>query len=99
MIKPVPYPGRTPHIHVAVNKGDKRLLTTQCYIKGLPQNDRDGVMRSTTEAERKLLMIPFEPLKGSDAGELQANFEIVLGAITDEGPEQPRGRSGRRPRA
>ncbi|NNJ27551.1 protocatechuate 3,4-dioxygenase [Alienimonas chondri] len=100
-IKPVPYPGRTPHIHVAVNKGDKRLLTTQCYIDGHPGNARDGVMRSTTEAERKLLMIPFEPLKGSGAGEYQAKFDVVLGAMTDEGPEengggrrQPRGRRG-----
>ena len=98
-IKPVPYPGRTPHIHVAVNQGDKRLLTTQCYIKGHEQNVRDGVMRNTTEAERDLLMVPWEPVAGSAAGEWQAKFDLVLGAMTDEGPEengggrrQPRGR-------
>src|ERR1700678_2885242 len=28
-IKPVPYPGRTPHIHVRVIKGGRELLTTQ----------------------------------------------------------------------
>src|SRR5262249_14661705 len=33
-IKPVPYPGRTPHIHYKIKKGGKELLTTQCYIKG-----------------------------------------------------------------
>src|SRR4051794_37752626 len=37
-IKPVPYPGRTPHIHVKVRKDGKELLTTQFYIKGHPQN-------------------------------------------------------------
>jgi protocatechuate 3,4-dioxygenase beta subunit len=28
-IKPVPYPGRTPHIHVKLRKGGRELLTTQ----------------------------------------------------------------------
>src|SRR5438128_1666562 len=35
-IKPVPYPGRTPHIHFKIKKGRNELLTTQCYIKGHP---------------------------------------------------------------
>jgi protocatechuate 3,4-dioxygenase beta subunit len=35
-IKPVPYPGRTPHIHFKIKRGGKELLTTQCYIKGEP---------------------------------------------------------------
>ena len=37
-IKPVPYPGRTPHIHVKVKKGSKELLSTQCDIQGHPGN-------------------------------------------------------------
>src|SRR5688500_2171229 len=32
-IKPVPYPGRTPHIHYKIKAKGKDLLTTQCYIK------------------------------------------------------------------
>ncbi len=44
-IKPVPYPGRTPHIHFAVSKNGQRILTTQMLIKGHPQNERDGVFR------------------------------------------------------
>src|SRR6202171_3041373 len=32
-IKPVPYPGRTPHIHYKVKRNGKELLTTQCYVK------------------------------------------------------------------
>ena len=39
-IKPVPYPGRTPHIHFKVKKGDRELLTTQLFINGHPQNVR-----------------------------------------------------------
>ncbi len=85
-IKPVPYGPRTPHIHVAVNKGANRLLTTQCYIKGHPGNARDGVLRGAPEAERRLLTVPFTPLKDSGAGEYQANFDVVLGQMTDEVP-------------
>src|SRR5262245_40468851 len=49
-IKPVPYPGRTPHIHFKVKKGGKELLTTQCYIKGHPGNERDGILRAMRDA-------------------------------------------------
>ena len=48
-IKPVPYPGRTPHIHFKVKKGSKELLTTQCYIKGYPGNERDGIWRGVKD--------------------------------------------------
>ena len=84
-IKPVPYGPRTPHIHVAVDRGDKRLLTTQCYVQGHPGNARDGVLRGTPAAERALLTVPWEPLKDSAAGEYQATFDVVLGKMTDEG--------------
>src|SRR4030095_16950896 len=48
-IKPVPYPGRTPHIHFKIKKGGKHLLTTQCYIKGFAGNLKDGIYRNTPE--------------------------------------------------
>jgi protocatechuate 3,4-dioxygenase beta subunit len=59
-IKPVSYPGRTPHIHVKVFHG-KRDLTTQIYIKGDPQNERDGLFRRLSAAERKLVEMEFRP--------------------------------------
>ena len=36
-IKPVPYPGRTPHIHFAIKSKGKAKFTTQCYIQGAPR--------------------------------------------------------------
>ncbi len=84
-IKPVPYPGRTPHIHFKIRKNDKELLTTQCYIKGESGNDRDGVLRGIRDAKaRESVLIDFVPLKGSRIGELTARFDIVLG-VTPEG--------------
>jgi protocatechuate 3,4-dioxygenase beta subunit len=84
-VKPVPYPGRTPHIHFAINRGGKRLLTTQCYIKGEKRNDRDGVLRGIRD-ERQLesIMVDFKPLKGSKLGELTAKFDVVLGLTPEE---------------
>ena len=79
-IKPVPYPGRTPHIHVAIKLKGRKELITQCYIKGHPQNDRDGVLRGLTDPKaRAALMVEFNPLKGSRAKELTAKFDVVLG--------------------
>src|SRR5262249_2646072 len=42
-IKPVPYPGRTPHIHVKVKRGGRELLTTQLFINGHAGNRSDGI--------------------------------------------------------
>ena len=79
-IKPVPYPGRTPHIHFAINRGGKRVLTTQMLVKGHPQNERDGLFRSVKgERERAALMAEFKPIDGSKIGELAARFDLVLG--------------------
>ena len=79
-IKPVPYPGRTPHIHIAVKVKGSEKFTTQCYIKGHPGNERDMVLAAIRDRKtRDLLMVAFEPMKGSQAGELTARFDIVLG--------------------
>ena len=84
-IKPVPYPGRAPHIHFKIRKGDKELLTTQCYIQGHPGNERDGIYRNVRDEKlRKSITVDFTPLKESKIGELAAKFDVVLG-VTPEG--------------
>src|SRR5690349_22789289 len=56
-IKPVPYPGRTPHIHVKVKKDGRELLTTQLFINGHPQNRTDGVFAGIRDPfERQLVL-------------------------------------------
>jgi protocatechuate 3,4-dioxygenase beta subunit len=84
-IKPVPYTGRTPHIHVKVkdSKG-KELLTTQCYVKGFAQNERDGIWKRLDEKQRESVTVNFAPIPNSKTGELLANFDIVLGFTPDE---------------
>jgi protocatechuate 3,4-dioxygenase, beta subunit len=79
-IKPVPYPGRTPHIHFAVKTKGREKFTTQCYIQGEPGNERDFIYMSVRDPKaRKALTVDFAPIKDSRIGELAARFEIVLG--------------------
>ena len=79
-IKPVPYPGRTPHIHVAVKLRGKKELVTQCYIKGHAGNARDGVWKGIKDPkQRDAVTIDFAPLAGSKIGELGAKWDLVMG--------------------
>ena len=80
-IKPVPYPGRTPHIHFKVKMKGHDELTTQCYIRGEARNERDGVFRGIREGKaRESVLVDFKPMKESRIGELAATFDIVLGS-------------------
>ena len=68
-----------------VKQGGKELLTTQCYIKGFAQNEKDFVWNAIPDAKgRDAVSVDFAPMKGARAGELSAKFDIVLG-VTPEG--------------
>jgi protocatechuate 3,4-dioxygenase beta subunit len=83
-IKPGLYTGRTIHWHVAVNAGGKRLLTTQLFVAGEPQNDRDGLLNGIRDAAQRLSVIrEFQPLTAGSK-ELVGVWDIVLGATPDE---------------
>lgn len=73
-IRPAPYTGRTPHIHLKVRLGQRELLTTQIYVAGDPGNARDSLWRSLNAAERAALTVPFVP----DGNGLRASFPIVV---------------------
>lgn len=79
-IKPVPYPGRTPHIHFKVKGKGREGFITQCYIKGHPGNEGDGIFKALRNPqEAAALSVDFVPIKDSRIGELAARFDIVLG--------------------
>jgi protocatechuate 3,4-dioxygenase beta subunit len=60
-------------------KGQEKF-TTQCYIRGEPQNERDGVLRDIEDPKaRDSVIIPFTPIKESKIGELAARFDVVMG--------------------
>src|SRR5205809_3476454 len=79
-IKPALYPGRTRHIHFAIKLKGREKWTTQCYVQGEPQNERDGVLSGIRDPKaRSSVIVPFVPIKDSRIGELAARFDIVLG--------------------
>lgn len=79
-IRPVPYPGRTPHIHFKVALPDRRALVTQMYVFGEKQNERDGVLNGIRDArQRDSVIVRLEPAEGLEPGALAGSFDIVIG--------------------
>ena len=77
-IRPVPYPGRTPHIHFAVAAPGIPRFVTQMYVAGEPQNEHDGVLMSVREpAVRARLIVALHPTAEPD--KLAGTFDIILG--------------------
>jgi protocatechuate 3,4-dioxygenase beta subunit len=74
-IKPVPYPGRAPHIHFAVGSKDVARLVTQMYIDGAAENGRDFLLRNLSAAERRQLLVTLD--KAGDKA-WRAKFDIVV---------------------
>ncbi|MCH2115130.1 MAG: protocatechuate 3,4-dioxygenase [Pirellulales bacterium] len=83
-IKPVAYGPRTPHIHFAVKRGNRRMLTTQCYVKGDPQNNSDTILSQIREKHiRESVIVDFMPISEQRSSELKARFDLMLGLTPD----------------
>ncbi len=82
-IRPVPYPGRTPHIHLAVFPPGHRPFVTQLYVKGDPRNDMDFVYRRVPVEHRHLVVAEFAPAGRAEV-EFAASFDVVLGGVSGE---------------
>jgi protocatechuate 3,4-dioxygenase beta subunit len=75
-LKPAPYSGRTPHIHVKVKLDGQELLTTQFYVQGDPGNARDFLWRRLGEEGQAALTRPF--VNGPDG--MKAEYAVVVQA-------------------
>lgn len=75
-IRPVPYTGRPPHIHMKIKLGNRELLTTQMYVAGDAANGRDFLTRSLSGTDRSLLEATFA--RSNDGW--QAEFGLVVKA-------------------
>ena len=79
-IRPVPYPGRTPHIHVSVAAPGRAPLVTQFYLAGEPLNERDGLFATLRDPrQREAVLLRLEPADRIETGALLAGRDIVLG--------------------
>ena len=84
-IRPVPYPGRTPHIHIAVFPQGEPPFVTQLYIKNEPRNQADFLFMRVPSERRHLVTASFIESKHPEA-KFDANFNIILNR-TDGTPE------------
>ena len=84
-IRPVRYPGRTPHIHVAVFPGGENPFVTQLYIAGEKSNETDFLYNDVPLDRRHLVTAEFKPSTAAGA-EQQASFDIILNR-TDGTPQ------------
>src|SRR5258706_6533522 len=90
-VKPGLYPGRTRHVHMAINVPGRSKLTTQLYVQGEPLNNSDGVLngiRNTTA--RSSVVVPWTAIDTSRIGELAARFDIVMGLTPEDAPAGPK---------
>jgi protocatechuate 3,4-dioxygenase beta subunit len=78
-IRPVAYPGRTPHIHFKVHAPRAGRLTTQMYVAGERQNDSDGLLNGIRDrAARETVIVRLDPADALEPGALKGVFDIVL---------------------
>ena len=76
-IRPVAYPGRTPHIHFKLAAPGGQSLTTQMYVAGESANERDEIWRSLGD-NADLVTVVLQPADDIEAGALSCSFPIVL---------------------
>ncbi len=78
-IVPVPYPGRTPHIHVKVMHNGRDLLTTQFYRLGHPQNPSDFLFRRLAPNEQRRVSMAIRPRAASPRPAFETDIDLVIG--------------------
>ena len=76
-IKPVAYPGRTPHIHIAVFPPGEQPFVTQLYVKGEPENKTDFLFNHLPEDRKHLVLADFVRVEEKSIS-YQATFDIIL---------------------
>jgi protocatechuate 3,4-dioxygenase, beta subunit len=82
-IRPVAYPGRTPHIHVRVQPSTDRAFATQLYLADDPGNARDFLFSRMDGNEQRALLLAIEPTTATlhplaHATRFTARIELVL---------------------
>ncbi len=79
-IRPVPYPGRTPHIHLKLRHASFGTLTTQLFVAGDPGNARDFLWRALPEADRAPLALALQPAAADSGLRWQAVHQLTVPA-------------------
>lgn len=79
-IRPVPYPGRTPHIHVKLRHASFGEVTSQLFVAGDPGNARDFLWRSLARDDRAALEMQLRPADAGSGLRWMARHALVVPA-------------------
>lgn len=78
-ITPVSYPGRTPHIHLKIKAPNRREFTSQLYLAGHLQNNRDFLYRRLGYSfAQNAASVALTPAVELERGAVKGTFDIVL---------------------
>jgi protocatechuate 3,4-dioxygenase beta subunit len=77
---PVPYPGRTPHIHVKLLDNGSEILTTQLYRAGFAQNESDGLFRRLSPEEQQAVSMTLAPRADAPRPTFETAVALVVAA-------------------
>ena len=79
-IKPVPYPGRTPHIHFKLRHASFGELTSQLFVSADPGNEGDFLWRRLKTADRAGLTMALQPATLDNGLRWMARHTLVVPA-------------------
>lgn len=79
-IRPVPYPGRTPHIHVKIRHASLGEVTSQLFVAGDAGNSRDSLWRALPEAQRSSQDLRLQASSGANGLRWTAEHVLVIPA-------------------
>ena len=79
-IKPIAYPGRTPHIHVRVQGSNVSPFATQLYLADDPNNRRDFLFSRMSVEEQASLTLKFEPTSAAATHALARATQLIARA-------------------
>jgi len=78
-IRPLPYPGRTPHIHVKVRHASFGELTSQLFVTGDPGNAQDFLYRQLSEEDRRFTDMVLQRAPSGSPTVWQTERSLVVG--------------------
>jgi protocatechuate 3,4-dioxygenase, beta subunit len=77
-IRPVPYPGRTPHIHVKLRHPAFGELTSQLFVAGEPGNPADFLYRSLSDDDRQEVELRLQRAPAGDTVAWIAERDLLV---------------------
>ena len=79
-IRPVPYPGRAPHIHVKLRHASFGEVTSQLFVAGEPSNAGDILYRDLSEIDRSATELRLLRAPQGSAVMWLAERDLIVGA-------------------